>query len=300
MHSKSIHNTIKKKGQKTMKDVKKAIKETKKAIYARYGIEYKSGKILSPLFGWINPVLVNGNAKIGRGAYHYSQLPTNRTYHVTIDNKEYDVKGTCPCTCLDEKGKISCYATKGNYNYKSVIRSLAKKTLLAYNCLSWLERAIMAQIEADKIQLVRIHAAGDFFSVEYTEAWTRIVNAFPKVTFWTYTKNHAAEKAFDNCKNGNIVKSFLPNGKMNFGHCDHIIAMYNSLKASGKKVHICFCGIEKFAGIPAKHCTNCHSCAECDYVLFIEHSTDYKAEKDPLFPALVSLILSQETESKAA
>lgn len=283
-----------------MKDVKKAIKETKKEIYAHYGIEYKDGKIFSPLFKWINPVLVNGNAKIGKGAYHFSTLPTNKEYSVTIDGKEYTVKGTCPCSCVNKDGKSICYATKGNYNFKTVIRSLAKKTLIAYNDLTWLERAIMAQIEADNIKLVRIHAAGDFFSMEYAAMWRHIVDSFPAVTFWTYTKNHAAEKAFDGCKNGNIVKSFLPNGKFNFGHCDHVMTMYHALKEAGKTVHICFCGIEKYAGIPAKHCTDCHSCAECDYVLFIEHSTDYKAEKDPLFPALVSLILSQETESKAA
>lgn len=271
-------------------------KETKKDIYKRYGIEYnpKTGKILYPIFGWNRPLLVNGNAKIGKGAYHFSSLPTNRTYHIDINGTEYSVKGTCPCTCIDKDGKINCYATKGNYNFKSVVRSLAKKTILCYEQLDFVKRAIMAQIEADNIKLCRIHAAGDFFSVEYAEMWKDIVESFPNTTFWTYTKNRAAEKTFDGLENGNIVKSFLPNGKMNFGHCDHIMSMYHTLKASGKKVHICFCGIEKFANIPVKHCTDCHGCAENDYVLFIEHSTEYKAEEDELFPELVKLILSQD------
>lgn len=282
------------------------MKITKKEIYAKHGILYRTsdGKILAPIatgFGWIKPLLVDGNGKIGKKAYHFSTLPTNRFYAVNIDGRDYNVRGTCGCTCIGENGKITCYATKGNYNYKSVIVSLAKKTLLCYLHLDFVKRAIMAQIEADKIRLVRIHAAGDFFNMEYALMWKSIVDAFPVVTFWTYTKNKACESVFDTCKNGNIVKSFLPNGKMNFGHCDHIIAMYEMLKAAGKSVHICFCGIEKYAGIPVKHCTNCHSCATCDYVLFIEHSTDYNAEKDALFPALVKLILSQEdNESKAA
>ena len=273
---------------------------TKKDIYAKYGIEYKAGKINAPVFGWINPLLVNGNEKIGKGAYHYSMLPTNRIFHVEIDGKAYDVKGTCLCTCMNADGKTTCYATKGNYNFKSVIRSLAKKTILTYEFLNWVERAIMAQLEADKIKLCRIHAAGDFFNMDYAMMWRRIVIAFQNVTFWTYTKNREAEKAFDGLENGNIVKSFLPNGTMNFGHCDHIINMYHVLKASGKKVHICFCGIEKYAGISPKHCTDCHGCAENDYVLFIEHSTEYQAEKDPLFPVLVALILSEENEKAAA
>ena len=276
---------------------------TKKDIYAKHGIAYRAsdGKILSPLFGWIKPLLVDGNKKIGRGAYHFSTLPTNRFYNVVIDGKDYNVRGTCNCTCMNADGKISCYATKGNYNFKSVIASLAKKTLLCYQNLDFVRRAIMAQIEADNIKLVRIHAAGDFYSMEYALMWKSIVDNFPAVTFWTYTKNKACESVFDTCANGNIVKSFLPNGKMNFGHCDHIMEMYEMLKTAGKSVHICFCGIEKYAGIPAKHCTNCHSCATCDYVLFIEHSTDYKAEKDKLFPTLVQMILAQdESESNAA
>jgi len=286
---------MKMKGNKTMK------KTSKKAIYAEYGIEYKAGKINSPLFGWIRPLLVNGNEKIGKGCYHFSTLPTNRTYIIEIDGTTYDVQGTCPCTCINEKtGKTACYATKGNYNFKSVLRSLAKKTMLCYNDLSFVERAIMAQIKADEIKLCRIHAAGDFFSVKYAEMWAKIASENPNVTFWTYTKNKKAEHVFDELKNANIVKSFLPNGKMNFGHCNHIIEMYRILKASGKRVHICFCGIEKYAGIEPKHCTNCHSCAECDYVLFIEHSTDYEAEKDPLFPDLVKIILAQDDETEKA
>lgn len=278
------------------------MKQTKKEIYAEFGIEYepKTGKIKAPIFGWIRPLLVNGNAKIGRGAYHYSILPTNRDYNITINGKEWKVKGSCLCTCLNKNGKIACYAAHGNYNYKSVLKSLAIKTILSYEYLDFIYRAIMAQIKADNIKLVRIHAAGDFFSIEYAETWKQIIKAYPGVTFWTYTKNRECEHVFDGLDNGNIVKSFLPNGTMNFGHCDHIMNMYRVLKASGKKVHICFCGIEEYANIPVKHCTDCHSCAECDYVLFIEHSTEYKAHLDPLFPDLVKMILAQDTESAAA
>ena len=283
------------------KETHKMKKLSKKEIYAAHGIEYKNGKILAPEFGYIRPLLVNGNQKIGKGAFHFSTLPTTRFYKVEINNNIYFVRGTCKCTCM-ENGKISCYATKGNYNFKSVVRSLAIKTILCYMSLDFVERAIMAQIEADNIQLCRIHAAGDFFNLKYAAMWRRIAERFQGVTFWTYTKNREAESAFDGLEHANIVKSFLPNGKMNFGHCDHIIAMYNVLKNSGKKVHICFCGIEKYAGIAPRHCTDCHGCAENDYVLFIEHSTDSQAEKDPLFPALVKLILDQDDNgiSKAA
>lgn len=263
---------------------------SKKAIYAKYGIEYKNGKINVPLFGLKRPFLVNGNDKIGKGAYHFSTLPTNTDYTVTIDGKEYTAKGTCPCSC------IGCYATKGNYRFSSVIRSLMIKTILSRDFMEFVERAIMAQIEADKIELCRIHASGDFFSVKYAEMWKRIAIAFPNVLFWTYTKNRECEHVFDDVKNANIVKSIIPGFGFNFGHCDYIIKLYKYLKSKGYKVHICFCGIEEHANIDVRHCTKCHSCAENDYVLFIEHSTEYKAENDPLFPELIKLILSQEAD----
>lgn len=298
-------------------------RRTRKAIYAKYGISYdtKTQKIFAPINGgmWINPPLVNGNDKIGKGAWHFSMLPGNMEWHVNIalikkwkisENKKskmfgklvsytgidennpiyVDVKGTCVCTC---KG---CYAFTGNYNYDTTIAYLAIRTMLARDYMEFLENAIMAQIDAEKIKLCRIHAAGDFFCDAYVEMWQRIAKSCVNTIFWTYTKVKEYETAFDGISNANIVKSFIRvnsiNG-FNFGHCDYIMECYRVLTEAGKKVHICFCGIEKAAGIEVKHCTNCKSCSECDYVLFLEHSTEYVAEKDPLFPELVKLILTQ-------
>lgn len=268
-------------------------KESKKTIYARYGIKYKNGKILAPVFGYIRPLLVDGNAKIGKGAFHFSTLPTNRVFVITVDGKNIEVHGTCPCAC------IGCYATKGNYRFQSVIKALAIRTILAREHMDFVKRAIMAQIEADKISLCRIHAAGDFFNLAYVKMWHDIAKAFPAVLFWTYTKNREAENAFDDLENANIVKSIINGFGFNFGHCEYIMNVYKTLKKAGKKVHVCFCGIEKYADIETKHCTNCHGCAENEYVLFIEHSTTYKAETDPFFPELVKMILAQEAEKAA-
>lgn len=310
-------------------------KKSKKAIYAAYDIEYKKGKIYSPINGgmWITPPLVNGNDKIGKGAWHFSMLPGNITWHVNIalttktkictkmvkdpktgekrksanygklvkytavdDNNPVwiDIDGTCACLCRNEKGEIACYAFTGNYQYDTTKAYLAIRTILAREFPEFLERAIMAQIEAEKIELCRIHAAGDFFGKEYAAMWKRIAIACQGTIFWTYTKVKEFEKLFNGIENANIVKSVIPGFGFNFGHCDYIMRLYKYLKSKGFKVHICFCGIEKYAGIEPKHCTNCKSCSECDYVLFIEHSTEYKAEKDPLFPELVKLILAQE------
>lgn len=258
------------------------MKANKKEIYAKHGINYENGKIEAPVFGFINPLLIDGNSKLGKGVFTFSMLPGTHIYTVEINGKSYDVKGTCPCDC------IGCYAQTGFYRMSSVIRSNAIKTILARDYIDFVIRAIIAQIEAENIKLVRIHASGDFFSVEYIEAWKEIVKACGFTVFWTYTKNASAESAFDDFTNINIVKSIVNGFGFNFGKCAYILKVYRALKEIGKDVYICRCGIDK-----NQHCTNCKGCSVNKYVLFIEHSTDYKAENDPIFPELKAIIEAQ-------
>lgn len=258
---------------------------TKKEIYSAYDIHYNNGKIIAPKFGFINPLLVNGNTKLGKGVWTFSTLPTNKDFHVTISGQAYTVKGTCPCHC------DGCYATKGNYNFSSVQNSLAVKTILCREYLDFVKCAIIAQIKAENIQLCRIHASGDFFSDEYISMWKEIVEACPECVFWSYTKNSKAENAFDGFQNCNIVKSIIPGFGFNFGKCGYILKVYKALQEIGKPVYICRCGVDK-----NQHCTNCKGCSKNEFVLFIEHSTGYNAESDELFPVLKALIDSQQAQ----
>ena len=148
--------------------------------------------------------------------------------------------------------------------------------------------AIIAQIQADNIEFLRIHASGDFYSMEYASAWHRIATECQTTVFWSYTKNKQAEQAFNDLQNVNIVKSCVPGVGFNFGHCDYIMDAYNQLKSAGKSVYICRCGVD-----PNQHCNNCKGCSRNEYVLFIEHSTNYKAANDPHFSALADVIERQ-------
>ena len=253
-------------------------KNSKKAIYAKYGIEYENGKINAPLFGWIAPLLVNGNAKLGKGVWTFSTLPGTLDYTIC----GHSVKGTCACDC---KG---CYAQSGFYRMNSTIKALGIRTILARLALDFVKRAIIAQIKADNIQLCRIHASGDFFSMDYVNIWREIAIACGACVFWSYTKNAQAENAFNDLSNVNIVKSLIPGIGMNYGTCDYVMNAFNTLKASGKKVHICKCGIDK-----NQHCVNCKGCSENEYVLFIEHSTAYKAKQDASYPKLAAMVNAQ-------
>ena len=263
----------------------------KVAIYAAHGIQLvkigSTEKIVSPL-GIVNKPLVNGNKKIGRGCYHFSTLPGTTLFDVVVNGMSFTVKGTCCCDC------IGCYAKTGNYRYQSVKNALGMRTILARDYVEFLGNAIRAQIEADKIEAVRIHAAGDFCSLAYAMMWYGIAKDLPAVKFWTYTKVRAFEMLFDKLPNANIVKSIVDGHGLNYGHCDYVMNTYADLKAAGKTVHICKCGIDK-----NQHCTTCRGCSENEYVLFIEHSTEYKAEKDPNFDACKALIESQDTPAVA-
>lgn len=42
---------------------------------------------------------------------------------------------------------------------------------------------------SDRERLFRIHWDGDFFSVDYATAWARVIEAFPQILFWVYTRS---------------------------------------------------------------------------------------------------------------
>lgn len=239
---------------------------TKKEIYAKYGIVYSNGKIVTPI-GVMPELLKVGNSKTGVAVKTWSMS-----------------RATCPCHCP------GCYADYGCYQFANVKKSLANNTELATKHLDFLNKAIRAQCETFKNGTeIRIHAVGDFFSIDYLNMWRNIAADFSNLIFWTYTKVQAFENAFDDLGNANIVPSIVPGFGFNFGHCDYVIRMYKALIKAGKKVHICRCGIDN-----NQHCAGCHKCSECDYVLFVEHSTNYKATEDACYNELVSLVETQK------
>lgn len=260
-------------------------KLTKKEMYLNYGIVMNGDKLVSPIGEVTEMLQEGGNTKLGKTVYTWSVLPGTGIYHVTINGIDYDVKGTCRCDCE------GCYAKTGHYNHASVIAALAARTILIRQYSDWTLRAIKAQI-AYRLQLIprlelRISAAGEMED-SAAPLWLEVVKSFPTVTTWTYTKNAKLESLFDGKKNANVVKSIIPGHGFNFGHAGYIIDTYKALKAAGKSVYICRCGIDK-----NQHCERCGVCATYEYVLFLEHSTSYRAEKDPRYMELVELINAQ-------
>lgn len=249
----------------------KTRKLTKKEIYAKHGIIFKNNHILYN-GKMICELLKKGNSKTGETVFTWSMLP--------------GTSGTCICDCT------GCYAKTGFYKTKTTKESLKFNTDIVNNDIDFFYNAISAQLEYLKSGEIRIHASGDFNTKNpdaYAQTWKKIVNENPSFLFWTYTKIKKYETLFDDVANGNIVKSIINGIGYNFGKCEYIMKTYKKLKAMDAKVWICKCGIDA-----NQHCAGCKKCSTYQFVLFIEHSTDYKAENDPLFDELKALINSQD------
>lgn len=244
------------------------------SIYRYHGIEVQDGKLVSPI-GLINPVLKEGNTKVGKKVWTFSTLPTNKLFETEFGV----VAGTCPCTC---KGG---YCQAGHYHRANVKRSMAINTVLAYKWPNWLFNAIIAQLEINGDCLVRIHATGEFFDDAYAEMWCNVVEIHPGCKFWTYTKVDKYVDMFDKYENANIVHSVIPEIGFNYGHAGYVLDAYNALLERGESVHICPCGVDD-----TQHCEDCTGCSTCKWVLFLEHSTEYVAKDDPLYPAVEKIV----------
>lgn len=85
----------------------------------------------------------------------------------------------------------NCYARTGWYVRRKLIVDALR------NRLAWLKEDGGIQKFIDEVtqdlethpskKYVRIHIAGDFFSSDYTRAWTEIAKRFPDRYFWGYT-----------------------------------------------------------------------------------------------------------------
>jgi hypothetical protein len=99
---------------------------------------------------------------------------------------------TCPNAGLCAVG---CYARSGTYRFSNVARAHEEKLKLTQNDAfiqlmiaeinQWLAKKSVSSLK------VRIHDAGDFYSMEYMQRWQAIMSHFetnPLVSFYAYSK----------------------------------------------------------------------------------------------------------------
>jgi hypothetical protein len=119
-------------------------------------------------------LLIRGNEKLGGEIWHWS-LPAI----VTCPGK----------TRVCEK---ICYATIGHYNQTSVKKRLESN--LDSSRKSWFPGQIIEEVQRQGIEVVRIHASGDFYDEEYIRKWIEIIELCPDTRFYTYTRSWRVEE----------------------------------------------------------------------------------------------------------
>lgn len=91
---------------------------------------------------------------------------------------------TCPNAAACALG---CYAKQGAYTFSNVASVFEKRLQLTFNGVEFIE-TIDAEIKRRKVQRLRVHDSGDFYSLQYTMNWFSIMRRNPDVQFYAYTK----------------------------------------------------------------------------------------------------------------
>lgn len=127
--------------------------------------------------------------------------------------KSQDGTITCPNA---SKCVIGCYAKQGSYIWSKVQLSHQNKLDLTKhpNFTEIMIDAINSKVNTNKKKgkkcLIRVHDAGDFYSLDYTLSWFRIMRHFetePSVSFYAYTKEVSRFKSLE-VNYDNIPKNF--------------------------------------------------------------------------------------------
>ena len=102
----------------------------------------------------------------------------DRVFNFTLPALE-----TCPNAGACARG---CYAMQGAYRWSNVYA----KHKANYNATMNDDFIghIVHEVRAKRVNRVRIHDSGDFYSLDYARKWTAIAVACPDIEFYAYTK----------------------------------------------------------------------------------------------------------------
>lgn len=140
---------------------------------------------------------------------------TGIVYNWTIPAfKAKDGTVTCPNA---SKCVVGCYAKQGAYIWNNVSKVHNAKLSLTKlpDFDSIMINAIQSKLKKDKTVFIRIHDSGDFYSLDYTLTWFRIMKHFKgqNVKFYAYTKQVETFKDLKELIPDNFTVIFSYGGK---------------------------------------------------------------------------------------
>ena len=161
-----------------------------------------------------NYLLTKGNRELAKDGVFTWSIPALSARARIGDVQKLVV--TCPQAGICAK---LCYARSGTYRFSNVQKAHVAKLEMVLNDLPGWEKRLTEELRARRYRggkYVRIHDSGDFFSRDYLEAWARIAQATPDVTFYAYTKEVSLTKLVE--LPSNFVMIFSMGGKE-----DHLV-----------------------------------------------------------------------------
>lgn len=157
-------------------------------------------------------MLTKGNAKLSRKVAIFS-LPAVET---------------CP-NCKDCAG--SCYALLEQQRFPTT-REHRQRNLTLTKQPEFVS-LMVNEIISKKVDIVRIHESGDYYSLDYLHKWVQIAKSLPQVNFYGYSKCFDKYKAsleeFNKLPNVNIINSITPEGKKNYGQEEYVNYLVENL-----------------------------------------------------------------------
>lgn len=191
-----------------------------------------------------------------------------KAYNLKIAAFDIPAGFTCPAANLchsraivDETGKahvvdygnVRCFAASIETVYKNV-RDAHWRNLDASKSDSFID-TISAELRKYKIQSVRIHASGDFYSLPYLLHWVKIAQQNPDITFWGYTKMASFIKILNAQPNMRFVYSM--GGKMDDYAVKHNLPRAYIITDNAQAVEL---------GIPVA-CTPAHKSNDYEHIM---------------------------------
>tara|TARA_R110000744_G_scaffold248518_1_gene364905 strand:+ start:465 stop:1070 length:606 start_codon:yes stop_codon:yes gene_type:complete len=98
-----------------------------------------------------------------------------------------------------------CYAQKGAYSWSNVKPAFEKRYEITKqdNFIELMNK----EIKRKKVDFLRVHDSGDFYSNSYIQKWFKIANQNPNVNFYAYTKSIPLFKGLAIPENFDIIFS---------------------------------------------------------------------------------------------
>lgn len=109
-------------------------------------------------------------------------------FGIPADFNFKNISGESMNTCPGASAcKAVCYAKQGSYLWKPVMQARKINLDLSLNA-NFVRFAVEDLKRMKKVNVVRIHDSGDFYSHEYYRKWCEIAKQLPNIIFYAYTK----------------------------------------------------------------------------------------------------------------